>query len=702
MLSVPGTIITFPSSIFWHMDGNSDTTKRSPVSQNTRRIELLAPAGSLETFHAAIDAGADAVYLGLSDFNARLRAKNFSAKTLAFCVPYARSKKVKLYVVLNTLIKQIELENVIHVLWQLQQLRVDAVIVQDPGLIKIAREYFPRLKLHASTQMAIHNTGGILVAERLGIRRVVLSRELTFGEIESISKNTALEIEVFVHGALCYSISGMCLASSFLGGASGNRGRCTQVCRRKFSSEGHEGFFFSPDDLSLIDYLPRMQRIGVSSLKIEGRMKGAEYIHTVVSAYRKALDNHELIPEVKETLASDFGRSKTTLFSEGIRDNGIIQSSSAHGTGIHLGEITAVDGNGITVKTGEKLLGGDRVRIHPKSGFEGTSLKITGVTEKNNGEYLLTVGQTAGIHAGDTVYLVGRKSSGRQYEKRQINVRPYRFRPYCPFGRRILRKISEKSGRHLRKARHKLYIKVDSTAWLFQLQDVHCDGIIAALAREDMMKLYVNTSLLNRINDRVSLAMPPFVKEADLAKWSKVARLFYEKGVNRWFAGNIGQVPVFEKKPELVADSHIWCLNRASQSVISELGFDGSCYSVEDDFFNLKTIGNSHGYATLFAHVPLFISRIKPLIETGAVQDDSGRERYFLSAKHGLYYLVGAKPFCITHRRDRLDDCGIKKFILDLSFCECKKSLLREVLTCYNKKEKVPGSTLFNFKDGLK
>lgn len=253
--------------------------------------ELLAPAGSMESFHAAINAGADAVYLGLEVFNARMRAKNFSIKKLSYLVPYAHSRGVKVYVTLNTQIKQKEFEGLIHVLYQLEQIGVDALIVADLGLIEVARTNFPSLKLHGSTQMAIHNRAGIRGAEKLGLSRVVLSRELTCEEIGNIKRETALQLEVFIHGALCYSISGMCLASSFLGGASGNRGMCTQVCRRKFKQKSAEGYFFSPHDLCAIDYLFHLKQLGVCSFKIEGRMKGPEYVDTVVRAYRASIDN---------------------------------------------------------------------------------------------------------------------------------------------------------------------------------------------------------------------------------------------------------------------------------------------------------------------------------------------------------------------------------------------------------------------------
>ncbi|MBU2646440.1 U32 family peptidase, partial [bacterium] len=240
--------------------------------RQTRIPELLAPAGSLESFNAALEAGADAVYLGVGALNARLRARNFTMDSLAHLLGRAKNSQVRIYVTLNTLVKQEELKSVLDMLYQLQQLEVDAVIVQDLGLAYLAHRYFPALTLHASTQMVIHNRMGLDAMGQLGIKRAVLSRELSFAEVERLQQDTPVELEVFIHGALCYAISGLCLASSFIGGWSGNRGRCTQVCRRKFSSQQDEGYAFSPGDLWAVDHIADFSRIGISSLKIEGRM----------------------------------------------------------------------------------------------------------------------------------------------------------------------------------------------------------------------------------------------------------------------------------------------------------------------------------------------------------------------------------------------------------------------------------------------
>jgi U32 family peptidase len=336
-----------------------------PVSH---KPELLAPAGSIDSFHAAIEAGADAVYLGLSDFNARLRAKNFTAKTLSFLLPYAHKHNVKLYVTLNTLIKQAELEPVVHTLYQLDQIGVDALIVSDIGLIAIARKHFPRLQLHASTQMAVHNSAGAQAAIGFGLKRVILSRELTIEEIRSIKNRSAVELEVFVHGAFCYCVSGLCLASSFLGGSSGNRGRCTQVCRRKFSASAGKGHYFSPRDLCGVDFLPQFSDMGIASFKIEGRMKSAAYVYAVVNAYRRVIDDDISLEEAKELLLRDLGRKKSAFFLGGTRQTGFIDAASP-GTGDLIGTVIEADGDRLILDATRPLAAGDRIRLQPVSGL---------------------------------------------------------------------------------------------------------------------------------------------------------------------------------------------------------------------------------------------------------------------------------------------------------------------------------------------
>lgn len=261
-----------------------------PYSQ-LKKPELLSPAGSMESFFAAVENGADAIYFGLNDFSARACAQNFTLTDASKAIAYAHGKAVKVYITLNTLIKTHELERVADLLVALEELQPDALILQDLGLLYLVRSQFPQFNLHASTQMTIHNLAGVKQLERMGFKRVVLARELPVDEIKNISGNTSIEIEVFVHGALCYSYSGLCLFSSMIGGRSGNRGRCAQPCRMYYQSQPDEGgYLFSMKDLLTLPKINDLKSAGVHSFKIEGRMKSPEYVAVVTHAYRQAID----------------------------------------------------------------------------------------------------------------------------------------------------------------------------------------------------------------------------------------------------------------------------------------------------------------------------------------------------------------------------------------------------------------------------
>jgi putative protease len=254
------------------------------------KIELLAPAGSPAALRAAVQSGAGAVYLGGELFSARQGADNFSLENMETWIRYCHLYGVKVHVAVNTLVKEKELLALEQYARELNQLDVDAVIVQDFGAVDILRSIAPKLPLHASTQMTVTSLEGVRFLEGLGFERVVLARELSRQQVERICRDAKAEIEVFVHGALCMSYSGQCLFSSILGGRSGNRGRCAQPCRLPYQIEDKKGHLLSPKDLCLAGELKTLQEIGVRSLKIEGRLKRPEYVSAVVGVYRRCLD----------------------------------------------------------------------------------------------------------------------------------------------------------------------------------------------------------------------------------------------------------------------------------------------------------------------------------------------------------------------------------------------------------------------------
>ena len=350
--------------------------------------ELLAPAGTPASALAAFDAGADAVYAGLNKFNARERGENFDADTMAKIVDYAHRNRKKVYVTLNTLIKECELPEIVEMLAALKEISPDALLVQDLGVLRIAREYFPSLELHGSTQMGFHNSAGIAIAKQLGLKRVVLERQVTMEELRKIRSKTDLEIEVFVHGALCCSLSGCCLFSSHMGGFSGNRGKCKQPCRRRYYAKEGNGFFFSPQDLAALELIPELCDIGVESLKIEGRLRQPDYVTAAVSAYRMILDTprenfNDRIGEAREILSRTCGRKWSTGFYRKDSFENLVKYDSIGATGIRCGSVEAVAEDGFGFTATRRIGLGDRLRIQPLGGDDGPAVSLTKIFVNN-------------------------------------------------------------------------------------------------------------------------------------------------------------------------------------------------------------------------------------------------------------------------------------------------------------------------------
>ncbi|MFR9309921.1 U32 family peptidase [Hydrogeniiclostridium mannosilyticum] len=281
-------------------------------------MEILAPAGSPESLTAAVRAGADAVYLGASSFSARANAHNFDNEALAEAVRYCHAYGVKVYLAVNTVLRDEELPAALELVAYACQLPVDAVLVQDMGLFRLIGRAAPGLPLHASTQMSIHTPAGARALQQAGATRVVLSRELSLREMKGIAANASVELEAFVHGALCMSVSGQCYFSAMLGSRSGNRGLCAQPCRLPFQAEGGTGHDLSLKDLSMVERVRELEAAGICCAKIEGRMKRPEYVAAAVSACRHAVDEGAPPPALLNSLRAVFSRSGfTTGYPDG-------------------------------------------------------------------------------------------------------------------------------------------------------------------------------------------------------------------------------------------------------------------------------------------------------------------------------------------------------------------------------------------------
>ena len=416
--------------------------------------ELLAPAGSMESLKAAVNAGADAVYMAGKQFGARHYAANFDNAELREAVHYAHLRGVNVYITVNTLIKDHELPDLAKYLLFLYENGVDAILVQDVGVASIAKEIVPDLNLHASTQMTIHNTEGVKWAAELGFKRVVLAREMKLAEIEEISKTTRseqIELEIFVHGALCYSYSGQCLLSSFIGGRSGNRGMCAQPCRKPyelvlgerdeygrpintskveimqsiiehqkskiFKVELKEKYLLSTRDLALYRYLDRISKSPVSSLKIEGRMRSPEYVAIVVKTYRKALDSIKKgrwkpLKKDIDDLKLVFNREFTGGYLLEKDENSVMSRNRPGNRGVYIGHVIDYK------KKNKEVVIELKNQITPEKG-DG----IVFINSQNKNEYGMVIPESPSIHknkakfaaqhplkSGTSVHITRRKS----------------------------------------------------------------------------------------------------------------------------------------------------------------------------------------------------------------------------------------------------------------------------------------------------
>lgn len=352
-----------------------------------KKIELLAPAGNMSGLKAAIIAGADAIYVGGYAYSARGYADNFSNEELVDAINYAHLYGVKIYVAVNTLIYDDEVDIFINYIDFLHKNNVDAIIIQDLGMFDLIRKMYPNLEIHASTQMHIHNVHGAMFAKKYGMKRVVLARETPIEMIREIKKNVPIDLEVFCHGALCVSYSGQCLMSSLIGGRSGNRGICAGTCRlpydlvdKDLNKLNKDKYLLSMKDLNTVEYVGELIEAGVTSLKIEGRMKREEYIYQVVSIYRKAIDSFYLNGRVLLTDSDllDLRKIYNRMFTKGFlfneANNKIVNQFRPNHQGIKIGKVIKTSKDIVFIKLTWDVKQGDGIRIINK--LEDTGLQL--------------------------------------------------------------------------------------------------------------------------------------------------------------------------------------------------------------------------------------------------------------------------------------------------------------------------------------
>jgi U32 family peptidase len=650
--------------------------------------ELLLPAGNTETFSAAIEGGADAVYLGLKKFNARKRARNFTENDLINIISEAHRNKCKVYVTLNTLIKNNELSELVNYLSFLNQVVPDAVIVQDFATIALINKYFRNLKIHASTQMSSHNSAAAIFFKNAGIERIILSRELTASELKETAKNSILPVEVFVHGALCYSFSGQCLFSSYLGGNSANRGMCAQVCRRNFNYNNNKSALFSLKDFELIDYIPFYSEIGVASLKIEGRMKNAEYIYNTARAYRMAIDNHNDIENAKEILKFDFAREKTSWFMGKKVDQAITNQS---GTGIFAGKITALTKNSFTIPALIDINKGWQLRIRNNADTETDLTRVLNIDKQNN-NYLVTC-ENQNLNVGDEVYLAGTSS----YTPKQIqrSASAYKVRSLTPQQTKV---FTDKLIKLKPAPKDKqFYLRISDPEFIRKINLHDYSAIFLKTTFANLEKIAENKINIHQ-KSKIKIELPAFISEKRLKSLGLILQKLHKNGFTGFVINHISQLEIIPKGSSVFSAESVYLLNDVSVSFAQSLGISEYCYPQESDYPNLLRGKDRNGIVPIYFHPALFYSRM-PVKSSKTFNDERGK-KFVKRIENGFTIIADTAPVSFTHFAEKLYSKGFRKMLIDFSH-ETEPAKLAEIIKAIKSSSKIAGSNDFNFKKEL-
>ena len=710
-------------------------------------VELLAPAGNIESLEAAIGEGADAVYLGLKSFNARLRTTNFAWNQFEAAVETLHKQHKKVYVTVNTVCEERETERLYRFLSYLNDVGPDGLIVQDFSVMRMAQEFFPNLELHASTQMNVESSNAVKLLQNNGIKRMVLARELGLDEITKIKKETGAELEVFVHGALCVSESGLCLFSSFLGGKSANRGMCTQACRRFYKAEvpGGEksGYYFSPCDLQLIDQIPSLIEAGVDSFKIEGRMKSAEYVGSVVAAYRYVIDHYKedkkgAIATGKRILSSDFARSKTTYWygfnslDEGVSNAAqkILNPDQAGGTGIYLGKIASIkspskelsiairetlpDDASIEQKNFKlaTLKGGnyepdpgDSIRLHRQddTGRSSHKIKTVEIDEENNKRW---IDIPDGFKVGDEVYLLQIKAVSKRYNRVLPNdISKFRKQPKDEVLPILdLTPVKEKELSYFPEG---IYAQVSSISDIFAVQGLNPVRLILEYNSETSYDLLNHKTVLPFSKKQIFISLDPFCSAAQEDQLTNELELLIQDGYKNFVVNNLAHIQILKnKKVNMIGGPYLYTFNRWAISWLENQDIGAFIMPYENSRRNLESTYEqnvrSRVLVSVFAYPALFRMRFKlpSTYDFTFFQDKEGSIFKVNSTKDGSF-VMPEEPFSILDKIEHISSSGFKRFLIDFSKTKVSKNQIKAINTSMSKALPLPDVSRFNWKDGF-
>jgi putative protease len=693
-------------------------TANKAVQESLVSMELLAPAGSFPAFEAALEAGADAIYVGAPGFNARALSRDLSLAEIGSMIQQAHQQGVRLYIAMNSLVKEAELPLALEHLSSFEALGPDALIVQDLGLLHLARTWFPRLPLHASTLLSVHNSLAADTLTRLGCQRVVLAREMSIEEIALVHERSSADLEVFVHGAMCFSYSGLCLFSSLHGGKSSLRGHCVQPCRRRYAWQGRRrtatdaGYLFSMKDLCGLELLPALRQAGVRCLKIEGRLKSAHAVGSTVAAYRLALDcldqpeavQEEALQEARRLVAEGMGRRQSTAYLLSTRAEEALSPEQSGNSGLLLGAVQRA-GKRIQVTLLAPIHVGDRLRLHDEDSGERISFTLRFLYLGGQPQPQAQAGQKVEIQlTPEQAQALSSKLRGSLFrvdvEARRAAERSARKRTQdlsgqsVPVNRDKVREIlktlawkpSPESKRQGGKRRPPLsepefWLLLPQVNLLRQRLPVPAQRLLFPLDQKNIELLRQGPGRhLRTHKSRLAWQLPPIIQEADLAWFQEQIHSLVAAGFHNFSLGHCSQTALFSAHKHLNVIGHytLNLLNGAALRAAAQQGFKAVMFSVETEGHNLgaalshfrQQAGPQRMQLGMYAygHLPLFTSRLSsPLFRWKQPLVSPQEEQFFIEQDQGLTKVRSSQPFSLLQRRHELAAAGVDFLLLDLT-----------------------------------
>ena len=640
-------------------------------------MEILSPVGNFSMLEAAVRSGADAVYLGLKDFSARRNAENFSKEELKSAIEYCHIRGVRVYLTLNILIKEDELQNAFNLAKFAYNSGIDGIIIQDLGLAKILSENIPELELHASTQMSVHSPSALIPLKKLGFKQVVLAREMSKTQIAAFcekAKELGIKVEVFVHGALCMSVSGQCLLSAFLGSRSGNRGLCAGPCRLPFKAEGGTGYDLSLKDLSLVDYIEELKNMGVSSFKIEGRMKRDEYVAAATAACKAALEGKR-DEELLETLKDVFSRSGFTngyytdnlgkdMFGIRTRDD-VLSANKAYP---YLHSLYRAERQSVAVDIKAEILKDKPISLTICDNEKNTVTVKGSVPEK---------AQNKALNPDDTLKSLSKLGSTPYYaiggglkfdEGLFVSAKDLNsLRRNAVEELNILRAKTDRNCT-AEYSLKKDYVNQNNAPEIYARFE-NIDQIPDDLEGVKGIILPLENAEKTQFNGELIIDIPRGIKsEEKILEMLKKAK---EKGFKKALCPNIALISVIrEAGLEAIADYSLNITNSESLSLVSSFGLKGAVVSPELSISESKNISGLKKGIIAYGNIPLMLFKNCPIRngrtcaecdKKGVLKDRMGIE-FPVRCRFGFSELLNSVPIYLADKKEALE--GFDFYIL--------------------------------------